>query len=222
MKTLPPDVFTVRTVLRRALTINAPLTIASIVFAFALVGTLVGLAIDHRVLAGVPAWEKPTKFMLSDAIYSFTFVWLLGFVRGHRQSVRVIAWVTSIALILEDVLIALQALRGTTSHFNFSTPFDGAIWSSMAALIVCFWAANLLLGIVLLRQRFADAAFAWALRLGVFISFIGIGLAFTMTTPTRATRGAREQRPADHRRAHGRGGRWRAGAAARRLEHGRG
>jgi len=153
---------------------------------------------------------------------SFTFVWLLGFVRGHRQSVRVIAWVTSIALILEDVLIALQALRGTTSHFNFSTPFDGAIWSSMAALIVCFWAANLLLGIVLLRQRFADAAFAWALRLGVFISFIGIGLAFTMTTPTRATRGAREQRPADHRRAHGRGGRWRAGAAARRLEHGRG
>jgi hypothetical protein len=61
----------------------------------------------------------------------------------------------------------------------------------MGMTVVCVWTANLILGIVLMRQRFADPAFAWALRLGVLISFVGMSVAFLMTAgPTNAQRAA--------------------------------
>jgi hypothetical protein len=43
---------------------------------------------------------------------------------------------------------------------------------------------NLLLAIMLLRQRMPDQAFAWSLRLGVLISSVGMAAAFFMVTPT--------------------------------------
>ena len=50
--------------------------------------------------------------------------------------------------------------------------------------IVLVWAMNLLLAIMLLRQRMPDQAFAWSLRLGVVISSVGMAAAVFMVTPT--------------------------------------
>jgi hypothetical protein len=175
----------------RAMAINRPLTVTVILMLLTLIGTLIGILVDPRVITGAPAWIKPTKFAISISVYAATFVWLLGFVEGCRRLVRGIAWVTTLGLTNEMALIALQVVRGTTSHFNVSTPFNTAVFSIMAGTVVCIWTANLVLGIVLLRQRFADAAFAWSLRLGVLISFIGMGVAFLMTSgPTSAQRAA--------------------------------
>ena len=179
-----------RRVIARGMATNRPLTIVVLLMLAVLAGTLVGLVIDPRVITGAPAWLKPAKFAVSISIYCATFVWLLGFVAGRARLARLVAWVTAAALVIEMALIALQAFRGTTSHFNVSTPFDGAIWSVMGASIVCLWTASLVLAILLLRQRFADAAFAWSIRLGVFISLIGMGVAFFMTSPTSAQRQA--------------------------------
>jgi hypothetical protein len=54
----------------------------------------------------------------------------------------------------------------------------------MAGAIGLAWLANLVVGLLLLRQRMTDAAFAWSLRLGVFVSAVGMAVAFFMTTPT--------------------------------------
>ncbi len=163
---------------------NRPLALTVLIMLLAMLAALVGLVVDPRVITGAPAWLKPLKFAVSISIYAATFIWLLSFIQGHRRVVRLIAWVSATGVLIEMVLIAGQVVRGTTSHFNVSTRFDAAVWETMAVSIVCVWTVNLILGIVLLRQRFADAAFAWALRLGVFISFVGMGVAFFMTTPT--------------------------------------
>jgi hypothetical protein len=170
--------------LRRAWATDKPLTFVGVAMVAVLALAAVGLVIDERVITGAPAWLKPAKFAISIAIYSFTFLWLLTFVRGHRRLVRAAAWVTAIGFALEMVLIGGAAWLGTTSHFNVSTPAHVAVWSTMASAIVAVWVANLAAGVLLLRQKLADTAFAWSLRLGVTVSAVGMGLAFFMTSPT--------------------------------------
>ncbi len=112
------------------------------------------------------------------------FVWLLGFIENRPRLVRLAANVTVVSFIVEMIVIIGQAGRGTTSHFNLTTPINSFLWFTMGAFIVLVWTMNLLLAIMLLRQRMPDQAFAWSLRLGVLISSIGIGAAFFMVTPT--------------------------------------
>lgn len=175
-----------RPALRRAFAMNGPLTVAGILFALAFLGTLVGIAVDRRVIAGAPAWVKPAKFMISSAIYAFTLIWMLGFVRGRRRLAGAAAWITAVALVVEDALIALQAARGTMSHFNSATVFDARVYDVMAAMTVGLWTGCFLVGLALLRQRLPDPAVAWSLRLGVVLALVGMSAAFLMVTPTAA------------------------------------
>jgi len=184
--TFTAPIHDLRAALRRAFATNAPLALAGSVFALAFAGTLVGVAVDHRVITAMPAWVKPAKFMVSSAIYSFTLVWMLGFVRGHRRLVAASAWITVVAIVVEDALIALQAARGTTSHFNFSTPLNTAIFGVMGAMTVGLWSGCFLVGVALLLQKLPDPAIAWSLRLGVLLALVGMSIAFFMVTPTAA------------------------------------
>lgn len=176
----------VRKSITRALAMNRPLTISGLVMLLVFAATLVGLVVDHRVITGVPAWLKPAKFAISISIYCFTLVWLLGFVAGRPRQVRLIANVTVVSLLVEMAIIVTQAARGTTSHFNLSTPLNASLWVAMGIFILFVWAMNLLLAILLMFQRMPDRAFALSLRLGVLISAVGMGVAFLMTTPTSA------------------------------------
>jgi hypothetical protein len=146
--------------------------------------TLVGLVMDHRVITGAPAWLKPAKFAISTSIYSFTFVWLLGFVENHPRLVRLAANVTVLSIVVEMVAIVVQAARGTTSHFNMTTPFNTLLWAAMGTFIILLWLMNLLVTVLLLRQRMPERAFAWSLRLGLIISLAGMAVAFFMVAPT--------------------------------------
>ncbi len=175
-----------RYLLARATAINRPLAFTLLMMLLTVVAALIGLLADPSVITGAPAWLKPLKFAVSLGIYSATLIWLLSFVQGYRRIVRLVAWVIATASLIEMALIVVQVIRGTTSHFNVSTPFNLAVWSVMGGTIVSLWTATLVLGIVLLRQRFAAPAFAWALRLGVLISLVGMGVAFFMTSPTSA------------------------------------
>jgi hypothetical protein len=169
--------------LRRALAANRALTILGGVMLITVVATLLGIFVDHRVITGAPAWLKPAKFAVSVSVYCFTFVWMLGFVENRRRLVRLLANVTAGSLIVEMVVILSQAARGTTSHFNQTTPLNTALWFTMGAFIVLVWMMNLLLAIALLLQRMPDRTFAWSLRQGLLISAIGMATAFFMVIP---------------------------------------
>ncbi|MBA3952578.1 MAG: hypothetical protein H0X57_11955 [Rubrobacter sp.] len=153
---------------------------------------LIGVLLDPRVITGAPAWLKPMKFAISISIYCFTLLWLLTFVRGRPRLVGIIGWVTALALFVEMVLIVGAAALGATSHFNVSTPLHAAVWGTMGASIVLVWVMNLLTAVLLLFQRLPDPAFAWALRLGLVVSLVGMGVAFLMTNPTAGQMAAAE------------------------------
>jgi hypothetical protein len=173
-----------RAVLRRAWSINPPLTVAGVAMLLTLAVAIVGLIVDPRVITGAPAWLKPAKFAISIAIYSFTLLWLLTFVQGHRRLVALVSWGIAVALLFEEVLIVGQVLRGTTSHFNVSTPFDAAVWTAMAAAVVVIWLLTFLAGVLLLFQRLPSPAFAWSLRLGLLVALVGMAIAVFMAQPT--------------------------------------
>src|SRR6266850_4471139 len=149
--------------MRQLLKVNQALTLVGALMLATLIGTFVGLLLDPRVITGAPAWLKPAKFALSSSIYAFTFVWLLGFVRGHPRLVALSANSVAAALVIEVAIICLQVIRGTTSHFNYATPLDAALFSTMAIVIVGLWLMSVLAAGLLIFQSLPDAAFAWSL-----------------------------------------------------------
>jgi hypothetical protein len=82
------------------------------------------------------------------------------------------------------VIIIGQVVRGRTSHFNNATTLDATLFTIMGMAITVVWVLGMIQGVVLLRERTADPPLAWAIRCGIVISTVGIGLAFLMTDPT--------------------------------------
>ena len=115
---------------------SAPLTVTGCLMLAALAASLVGLVVDPRIITGAPAWLKPAKFAASIALYTFTLAWIFTFIPEWAKTRRIVGWTTAIALVLEIVIIDLQAWRGTTSHFNVGTTFDGVLWTIMGLAIV--------------------------------------------------------------------------------------
>lgn len=145
---------------------------------------LAGLALDPRVVTGAPVWMKPAKFALSIAVYAATLAWLLSFLRDRRPlAVSVVSWATAVLLGGEIVIIAVQAARGTTSHFNNATSLDAALFSAMGAMIAVVWFLAVAAALLLWRYPFADRAMGRAIRFGVVVSLLGMAVAFLMTVP---------------------------------------
>jgi hypothetical protein len=163
---------------------SIPLTATGLLMLAAFAGTLVGLAVDPRIITGAPAWLKPAKFAVSIAIYVFTLAWIFTLIPGWVKTRAIVGWTTAIALVLELVIIDVQAWRGTTSHFNVGTSFDLVLWTVMGIAIVVQTVTSIAVAVALWRQPFADRALGWALRLGMTITIIGAFSGGVMTQPT--------------------------------------
>lgn len=149
--------------------------------------SVVGLAVDDRILVGVPIWAKPFKFSVSLFAYTLSLAWMLSLLTPRSRAHRVGWWagtVVAVALLAEMVLITLQVVRGTQSHFNQATPFDNAVFQIMGATIAVLWLSALVIAVLLLRARILDRATAWAVRLSSLIALAGAAVGFLMATPT--------------------------------------
>ncbi|MFC9702944.1 hypothetical protein ACFTWD_19855 [Streptomyces sp. NPDC056943] len=147
----------------------------------------VGLAVDDRILVGVPIWTKPFKFAVSLVAYTLSLAWMLSLLPPTLRAHRVGWWagtVVAVSLSVEMVLITLQAVRGTQSHFNHATPFDYAVFQIMGVSIAILWLSALVIAVLLLRARILDRAAAWAVRLSSFMALAGAAVGFLMVQPT--------------------------------------
>ncbi|HEX2914284.1 MAG TPA: hypothetical protein VH186_26025 [Chloroflexia bacterium] len=172
--------FNFRQLLQFSLNTNRILTLLGIMMLISLVASVFGLIFDPRTLGGMPIWTKPAKFSISLALYVFTLIWLLSYVKGHPRLVRLVSWVTFIAFFVEMIIVVTQVIRGVSSHFNVATPLDAALFSLMGNFIMLFWVANLLAAVLLLFQRFDNPAFAWSLRLALILALAGAMLGMLM------------------------------------------
>ena len=144
----------------------------------------VGVFVDDRTLVGVPIWTKPLKFAISFVVYGVALAWMLSLLRRGRRVGWWTGLVITVASVIEMVIVVGQVVRGRQSHFNAATPLDATLFAVMGATILVLWLANVLVAVLLLRDRVADPALTWALRLGALIMIGGLSVGLLMVQPT--------------------------------------
>ena len=150
---------------------------------------LVGIFVDPRILTGVPIWLKPFKFAVSLAVYGLTIAWMLSLL--PRRS-RIAEWAATVLVAMgtiEMTVIVAQVIRGQTSHFNDTTPLNSALWGAMGMAVTVLFTAHFVLAIAVARQRIADRAATYAVRLGLGLSLLGMAVAVPMVLPGQAPAG---------------------------------
>ncbi len=165
---------------------HRPLLLLTATMAALTIISLGGLLLDHRVLDGMPIWAKPLKFSLSFTAYGLTWAWLLSLRRRAPRWGWWLGTVLAIASVVEMAVIISQVIRGRRSHFNVSTALDSSLYSLMGVTIAILLIANLAAAVLVLRERQADPATTWAIRIGLVISTAGLALACLMLPPTAA------------------------------------
>jgi hypothetical protein len=148
--------------------------------------SLVAVFLDPRIITGAPAWLKPFKFAISTAVYSLTLAWIFTWLADWPRVRHVVGWTTAIVFVLEVAIIDAQAWRGTTSHFNVSTPLNAVLFFVMGGAILIQTLVSVAVAVALWLQRFNDRVLGWALRLGMTLTIVGALIGPVMTRPTAA------------------------------------
>uniref|UniRef100_UPI000DE1DF00 hypothetical protein n=1 Tax=Nonomuraea lactucae TaxID=2249762 RepID=UPI000DE1DF00 len=156
---------------------HRPLLLMVASMALLLVVSAVALVADDRVLLGAPIWGKPVKFAVSFIVYGLTLAWLLRLPHKASRWTWGVATLLAVAGMLDVGIIAVQAARGTFSHFNEADePLNDAIQLIFSVGVQALMLANLVLAGLLIFQRLGDRAITWAIRAGMTFVVAGIGL----------------------------------------------
>jgi hypothetical protein len=165
---------------------SRPLTTVGVLMLVVAAASVIGLLVDPRIITGAPAWLKPFKFAVSTAIYSLTLAWMFRWLPDWPRVRRVVGWTTAIVFVLEVGIIDTQAWRGTTSHFNVSTPLNATLFLVMGGAIILQTLVSVSVAVALWRQPFTDRVLGWALRFGMTLTIAGALIGPMMTRPTGA------------------------------------
>jgi hypothetical protein len=131
------------------------------------VATLLSIS-DQRLILGINPWIKPMKFLVSIAIFVWSLAWFMPETEPDPLRRALVRWTVAGAMVIEIVLIAMQAARGTTSHFNATSAFDLAVFNIMgAAITVSSIAVVLFLWILRRDTPTPRAGYLWGIRIGV-------------------------------------------------------
>ena len=90
---------------------------------------------DNTTIMGINAWIKPMKFAISITLYVWTFGWIMCFLPKEKK-IKTISWLIVVCMLVENLLIFMQAYRGVTSHFNITTPFNAMVFRVMGIFIL--------------------------------------------------------------------------------------
>jgi hypothetical protein len=141
-----------------------------------------GVLFDDRILTGVPIWLKPFKFSVSFVVYAWTLAWMLAVLPRRSRPAEWAGIVIVGVAVVELAIIVTQVIRGTTSHYNVSSPLNELLWNLMGPSIMVLFLAQVVIAVAVLRQRIPDRPAALAIRLGLGVSLLGMAIAFIMTS----------------------------------------
>jgi hypothetical protein len=156
------------------------LGVAHIILLFIMMGIA---PFDGRLVMGINPWIKPMKFAVSIAIYLLTIGWLLYELPLREPLKRLVNWTIAVTLVIEIVLITMQAARGVTSHFNNTTVFNAAVFGVMGTAI----SINILVAAYLALKFWnveaeIPAPFLWGIRIGLTIFVLASLEGFAMVS----------------------------------------
>jgi hypothetical protein len=155
------------------------------------------LPLDHRHVTGALVWIKPLKFSLSIVVYTWTLAWLLADLPAPAQrAVRRLSGGVALSMGVEIAVIFIQAGRGTTSHYNASSPLNDLLFGLMGIFIVVNTVLTIWALYLAWRYRpHGPAGYVWGLRLGLLVFLIGSVLGGFMIHANQHTVGAPDGGP---------------------------
>jgi hypothetical protein len=151
--------------------------------------------IDPSEINGEPRWLKPIKFFLSIGLYNLTLEWIFRVFRtdGNVRQFNRIRWVIAVGMLIEAVLLLVQAARGVQSHFNVATPLDGLIFGIMGIIISLVVLAAFSSGFLIWKARArAPSLIGEAVLYGLILMTAASFQGFAMTEATPEQQEARE------------------------------
>ncbi len=153
---------------------NRLLTVVGGLHVAVFVATVLLVMIDDRQVLGINTWVKPMKFMFSLVLYLWTIAWFSEYVNRPRWRIRAISFVIAAVIIVETACILVQAGRGTSSHFNRATDFDGLVFSAMGIMIAIDMLMSLLILFMFSKPRAQlEPVYLWGIRLGLVVFLTG-------------------------------------------------
>ena len=131
------------------------------------------MPLDQMTILGVNRWLKPFKFYASVGIMIFSISWLMYHLNDQNK-VKRYSWLIVITMFFENAIIFAQAVRQTTSHFNYSSTIKNFLFSVMGILIIVFTIIMILICIAFFRQKqfSIQAAYLWGIRFGILFFII--------------------------------------------------
>jgi hypothetical protein len=147
--------------------------VGGLCLAASVLALLAGL-FDPRIVTGLNVWLKPTKFLISFAVFAWTMAWLMEYLPLEATRRKSLGRILSAVLLFEALIITTQAARGTTSHFNTSTVLDATMFYGMGAGIILLSAVMLrILVLFCVRDVDLPGPSLWGIRAGLALFLIG-------------------------------------------------
>lgn len=138
-----------------------------------------GLVVDDRTLIGESVWAKPFKFGVSFVMYGATLAWMLPQLQKAKRTMWTLGTVFAITGLVDIGFIAIQAARGTYSHFNINTDQFNEIGQQVfSSGVIGLFGVSMTIAVMLLFQSVGDRAMTLALRAGIGLAAVGMFTAF--------------------------------------------
>lgn len=168
-----------RTVLEEVKSWHRPLMLMVLVMAGLVVTSGIGFLVDDREVLNESVWLKPFKFGTSFVLYGATLAWLLSRLRKAKRFGWWVGTAFAVTGVVDVGFIAIQAARGTFSHFNGNTDtFNQVGQQIFMSGVIGLFGASLVVAIMVLFQRVGDAPLNRAIRTGIALATAGMALAF--------------------------------------------
>lgn len=128
-------------------------------------------------ILGVNSLIKPLKFSLSLWIYSWTMAYLIYYFKNEKI-VKRLTFLIVFVMLYEQLIITVQAFRGTLSHFNTDTLFEIMLFNLMGVFITIVTGYTLYAALKFRKQEDTipiakKAAIYYGLVIFVIASFMG-------------------------------------------------
>lgn len=128
--------------------------------------------VDGGAWGGPLSWRKPIVFGLSFGLTLLTVTWLVTFLRLRRAAGWLLIGTLGLASLGEVALISMQTWRGVPSHFNETTPFDGAVFSAMGTLVGVVVLVTVVITVLAFRRLDAPASLSVGIRFGLLLMLV--------------------------------------------------
>ena len=154
---------------------ESPFLFSSIVLCFFIaIVCIVGLIVDDRIFNGINVWIKPLKFAISSAIYVFTAGFLITLYPYSNRKKKILNNTVAFAMMVDVIIITIQASRGVGSHYNMSSPLDALMYAAMGIFIGIIVLTMLVFIIDTIRLKLKTTkTIQWAILMGWLVVFFG-------------------------------------------------